>query len=96
MKNLRGKSLVLILIFVIIFLSGVIAYVFLIKPAINGFVVAEQNKGIDYGKVVTIAYLMQQAALCDPEGVPVYFGNVTLHMIAKECLQQTPELKISG
>jgi len=95
MKKGERKTLVLVLTLTIVVLLGLLAFVFLVKPAINGFVVAEQNKGIDYGKYATIAYLMQQAILCDPNGVPVYFGNVTLHMIATECLQQTPEIKLS-
>jgi len=86
MKKLKGGSFTLVLVLVIVILLGIIAYTLLIKPAINAFVVAEQNKGYTQGYFFAVASLMQQGVSCQP--VPVYFGNYTLHMIATECLPE--------
>ncbi len=86
----REKNITLVLILVIVIMLGIIAYMFLLKPAINGFVVAEQNRGYTQGYFFAVASLMQQATSCQP--VPVTFGNVTLHMVALECPSQNQQV----
>jgi hypothetical protein len=80
-KEKRDK-LVLALIVVIVLLMGVLGYLFLIKPAISGFVVSNQNQGVQYA-ILSIA---QQAATCKTVSLPV--GNQTMDIIWVKCLQQ--------
>jgi hypothetical protein len=82
-KDKRDK-LVLALIVVIVLLMGVLGYLFLIKPAISGFVTSNQNQGVQY----TIAAIAQQAATC--KQVPLPVGNQTMNLIWVNCLQQQP------
>lgn len=44
------------------------------------------QKGAQEGYAVAITQLMQQAATCNQ--VPVYANNVTMNLVAVECLQQ--------
>ncbi len=77
----KTKKLILLLIGVIAVLLGVIAYLFVLKPTLNGYTIKAQNDGVQYA-VLTI---MQQAAQC--KQVPLTFGNQTINLIAVECLQ---------
>jgi len=45
------------------------------------------HQGQQYGMTQTITNLMNQVAQCPPSGVPVYAGNITLHVVAIECSQ---------
>jgi hypothetical protein len=89
-------------ILVAVLLLGILGYFLLIKPALNSYTIKQQtnavnlgvNYGISYGVNMTIAYLMQQALTCPLEGVPVYAGNITLHMIPIECLRSTTEINL--
>ena len=83
-KDKRDK-LVLALIVVIVLLMGVLGYLFLIKPAISGFVTSNQNQGVQY----TIAAIAQQAATCKQVSLPLG-GNQTMNLIWVNCLQQQP------
>jgi len=87
-KDKRDK-LVLALIVVIVLLIGVLGYLFLIKPAISGFVVSNQNQGVQYA-ILSIA---QQAATCKTVSLPV--GNQTMDIIWVKCLQQQPTATIA-
>ena len=80
-----NKRLIIVLVFIIILLLGVIGYLFLIKPSINGLVVQGRNQGYAYA----IYSLMQQASACQP--IPLYFENQTVTVIAVECLQNPPD-----
>ncbi len=83
MKENKTRTLILILILVVVILSGVILYTLLIRPALNGFVIAGQNQGYEYA-ILTIA---QQAATCQP--VPLNIGNnQTMELLWTRCLQQ--------
>ncbi len=81
MANKR-KVLITILVVVIVVMAAILAYVFLIRPALTGFVVRGQDQGVEFA----IVSIMQQAATCQP--VPLSFGNQTINLIAIECLQQ--------
>jgi hypothetical protein len=81
-KDKRDK-LVLALIVVIVLLMAVLGYLFLIKPAISGFVVSNQNQGVQYA-ILSIA---QQASTCKPVSLPI--GNQTMDIIWVKCLQQS-------
>jgi len=95
MKKRQKKIILLVSVIVAALLLLTLIYIFLLRPALNGFVVAQQTNGINQGMALTVAYLIQQASTCPADGVPVYFGNVTLHMIPIECLHQVPEVKLS-
>lgn len=85
----RGKNrrLMIILIAVIVILLGIIAYAFVLKPVINGYVIKTQSDGIQYA----VYSIMQQAAKCPTTGVPLTFGNVTMNIVALECYQQAAQ-----
>jgi len=87
-KN-KKDLLIISLIAVIILMLGFFAYMFLVRPAINGFIINEQNRGIEYGAQQTVITIAQQAATCNP--VPLTVGNDTINLIAIECLQQPQE-----
>lgn len=95
MKKRQKKIIFFISVIVAAFLLLTLAYIFLLKPALNGFLVEQQTSGINQGVAMTVSYLIQQASTCPPEGVPVYMGGVTLHIVAKECENKVPEVKLS-
>lgn len=80
----RSKTGVVIgiLFLVIVVLLAVIAYAFLVRPALTGYVTERQVEGFEFA----IVSIMQQAASCQP--VPLTYENDTINIIAIECLQQ--------
>ena len=72
----------MLIIIVIVLLLGVISYAFLLRPALNSYVIKSQNQGVQYA----LLSIMQQAATC--QTVPLTFGNQTINIVAVECLQQ--------
>jgi hypothetical protein len=81
-KDKRDK-MILALVIVVLVLLAVLGYIFLIKPAISGFVVSNQNEGVQYA----ILSIVQQASTCKTVSLPV--GNQTMDIIWVKCLQQT-------
>jgi hypothetical protein len=81
MKNNRINLLVKILILVIVVLLVIIAYVFIVRPTINGYTIEKQNQGYEYA----ILQIAEQAATC--QQVPLTIGEQTINLIAVECLQ---------
>lgn len=82
-KEKRNKF-ILGLILTIVILLGVIGYIFLLNPAINGFIVQQQTLGAQYGIQNTILTIAQQAAQC--KVVPLNVGNQTINLVAVGCL----------
>lgn len=82
-KDKRDK-LILALVVVIVLLLGFLGYLFLVRPAISGFVVEGQNQGVQY----TIYSIAQQASTCKTVSLPV--GNQTMDLVWVKCLQQSP------
>jgi hypothetical protein len=82
MKEEKKKTRLIIgiLIFVIIVLLSIIAYVFIVKPAINGLIV----KGYNQGAQNVIIQIAQQATTC--QQVPLVIGNQTINIVAVGCL----------
>ena len=74
--------LIVALILIIVVLLGIVLYAFVIRPQISGYNVEKQQQGIDFA----VVSIMQRAAQC--QTVPLTYGNVTLNLIAVECLQQ--------
>jgi len=79
-KDKRDR-LILILILVIAALLITLAFIFLIKPAINGMVVQGQNDGYNYA----VAQLFTLASPPQCQQVPVTFENQTINLVAVEC-----------
>ena len=79
-KDKRDK-LIVALVVVIVLLLGFLAYLFLIRPAISGYVVQAQNQGIQY----TIYSIAQEASTCKTVSLPV--GNQTMDLVWVKCLQ---------
>ena len=48
---------------------------------------AKFQEGYNQGVANAVVQLMQQAATCQP--VPLFAGNVTMNIVAVECLQRT-------
>ncbi len=82
-KDKRDK-LIIALVVVIVLLLGFLAYLFLIRPAISGYVVQAQNQGIQY----TIYSIAQEASTCKTVSLPV--GNQTMDLVWVKCLQIAP------
>jgi hypothetical protein len=82
-KDKRDK-MILALGIVVLLLLGTLGYIFLIRPAISGFVTSNQNQGVQYA-ILSIA---QQAATCKTVSLPI--GNQTMDIIWVKCLQQQP------
>lgn len=80
MKENKNKVVVLVLIAMIVLLLGVIGYIFLVKPALTGFVVRGQTEGVQYA----LSLIAQQAAQCQ-QAVSLPYGNQTINLIALEC-----------
>jgi len=93
MKENKNKVVIVALIAVVVLLLGIIAYTFLLQPALTGFVAGEQSKGVQYGVLYAISTIMQQGTTC--QQVPLTNGNQTMNFIWVDCLnqaaaQQTP------
>jgi len=71
----KKSLLVAILIIVILVLLGVIAYVFAVKPAINSYVISNQNQGIDYALAIIVQQIQQNGY------VQIPIGNQTLILV---------------
>ena len=75
MNQKRINLTVTILAVLVVVLLGIIAYAFLIKPSINGYVVNAQNVGIQY----TINAILLQIQEKGYVEIPV--GNETLILV---------------
>ncbi|HEA46382.1 MAG TPA: hypothetical protein ENH99_01220 [Candidatus Pacearchaeota archaeon] len=78
----RNKLLVTFLVLVIVILVAIVAFTFLIKPAVTGYVVDKQIGAQN----VLLNNIIAQAAQCQTVTLP--FGNQTINLVALECLQQ--------
>lgn len=78
----RSTILIVALLLIIVVLGGIVLYSFLVKPQISGYTVEKQQQGIDFA----VVSILQRAAQC--QTVPLTYENVTLNLIAVECLQQ--------
>ncbi len=83
-KN-KTKLLIWILVLVIVVLLGIVGYVFAVQPALTGYATAQQQTGVQ----LALLSVMQQAGQC--QTVPLTYGNVTMNLVAVECLQQAQE-----
>jgi sensor histidine kinase regulating citrate/malate metabolism len=83
----RQKLLILVMAIALIITVGYTAMDFFQTIQIE-----EQNsiftQGAQFGYQQAVIQLLQQASTC--QAVPVTANNVTLNLIAVECLQQTP------
>lgn len=80
----KRKIIIPILIVVIIVFAGVISYLFIIKPTINGYIVKEYKQGVKDGASQAVIYTMQEALKCKP--VLLYAGNFNMSVIWIDCL----------
>ena len=82
MGSKRTGVIIAILSLLVIVLLALVVYSFVLKPAVNGYVINAQNQGVQY----TVLTIMQQASTCQP--VPLNFENQTMNLIWVDCLQQ--------
>jgi len=75
-----SKILIAVLVSIIILLLIIVAYAFIINPAITSYVIKEQSKGYEYA----IIQIAQQASTC--KQVPLIIGNQTINIIDVRCL----------
>lgn len=75
MRENKAGLIILVLILVVIILLGVISYAFIIKPAINRYVVGTQTEGVNYA----LGFIVQQVQQNGYVDIPV--GNQTLRLI---------------
>ncbi len=81
----KTSILILILILIIVVLAGILAYIFILKPTINGYVIQGQNEGFE----VAVVSIMQRAAPPSCQVVPLFYNNQTVNIVSVECLSQT-------
>jgi hypothetical protein len=79
MKDKRDL-LIWILGIIVVALLLLLAYIFLIKPALNGLVV----EGYYLGQEEAVSSIVQYAKTC--QQLPLTYGNETINIIAVECL----------
>ena len=84
MKGEKNKRLMIIFIAIIVVLLGIIAYAFVLRPALNGYVIKTQNEGIQYA----VSAIMQQVAPPQCKTLPLTLGETTVNVVALECYQQ--------
>lgn len=82
MKGNKTALVIWLLVLVILILAIIMLYVFLVQPAIIEKRVQAQSQGYEFA----IVSVMQAAAQC--QQVPLTYNNVTINLIAVECLQQ--------
>lgn len=78
----RTKAIIALLVLIIVVLAGIIVYTLVIRPALTGYTTHAQQQGVD----LAILSIMQRAAQC--QTVPLTSGNITINLVAIECLQQ--------
>ena len=71
----RTNVLIAILVVIIVILAGIMAYAFLIRPAVTGYTVEKQNEGVQIAVNYILAQLQQQGFV----QIPV--GNQTLILV---------------
>lgn len=91
MEKDKTKILVKVLVLLVVVLGVLVIYAFVLRPAMNGYIVKSQNDGVQYA----VLSIMQAAAKC--QQVPLTFGNQTINIIAVECLKAAqPESAVVG
>jgi len=86
----RESKLKAVIIVLVILLAISIAYISIgiyQQASLQNQLDAYQQ-GAQYGYEQAILQVMQQASTCQP--VPLFADNVTINMVAVECLQQLP------
>ncbi len=85
MKEKRMKLIITILALLLVVLLFFVLYVFVLKPAMNGFVVREQNRGVEYA----LNIIAQASSNC--QVVPITINSQTINIVNVDCLQQTQQ-----
>ncbi len=85
MKEKRMKLIITILALLVIALLFFVLYVFVLKPAMNGFVVKAQNQGVKYALNV----IAQASSNC--QVVPITINNQTINIVNVDCLQRAQQ-----
>ena len=80
MKDKRDV-LIWILALVVVALLIVLAYIFLVKPALNGLVV----EGYYTGQSEAVSSIIQYVKTC--QQLPLTYGNETVNIVAVNCIQ---------
>jgi len=85
-----------ILIFLVIILGGIVAYTYIAKPLITGYVVNIQDDAQGQGAELAIITIAQQAVSNNCQLVPLNIGEQTINLIWYDCvdalLQQQAQL----
>jgi len=86
----RESKLKAVIIVLVVLLAISIAYISIgiYQQAILQEQLDAYQQGAQYGYEQAILQVMQQASTCQP--VPLFADNVTINMVAVECLQQLP------
>ncbi len=92
MEGKKQNRLMIALIAVVAVLALLVVYAFAVRPAISGYVTKAYNTGVQDGVSYAVSTVMQQAAQCNPSGVPLTYQNQTLRVFAIECTQQAPQV----
>lgn len=74
-----------ILVLMVLILGFLVAYAFIVKPVVSGYVINAQNSGMEQA-IVTIVQLSQNCQI-----VPLTIGEETTQLINVDCIQQQPQ-----
>ena len=82
MKTDNNRVIIIGLVLVIVVLLGIILTVFVIKPAINGYLTKSSQAPL----MNFVSLLVDQASQC--KQIPVSFNDKTVTLVSMECIQQ--------
>ena len=78
----RSGLVIGVLLLIIVVLAIFLVYAFAIRPAISGYLVDAQDRGVEFA----VVSIMQQATTC--QTVPLRYGNQTIDLIWTKCVEE--------
>ena len=90
MERDNAKFALRSLVLLVVILSALVLYSFILKPVINGYAISSRAMGIED----TIISIVQATSPPNCQSVPFTVGDNSVTLVALECLQQ--EIPIVG
>lgn len=87
----RTKVLIVFLVLVIVVLAGVMAFTYLIKPKVTGYVTEKQTEGVQIAVNAILMQLQQQGYVQIPLGVDEDGQQQVLYLVPYNPQQEAPQ-----
>lgn len=78
----RSGVVIGVLLLIIVVLAIFLVYTFAVRPAVTGYLVNAQDRGIEFA----VVSIMQQATTC--QTVPLTYGNQTIDLVWTKCVEE--------